>query len=182
MQTYAVHMRQPLRLKRELGLPGFLSLQLIVGGNVLAALVHPLFTLAFAYAAVQGTSPWLATIYGGSVLCGYIASAALGLLGLARRGLLTNAWVLLLTPLHWLLLSLASWRALYQLTVSPYAWEKTTHGLAKSSRRTDERTRVLLELERHLRDLVETGNLPSLPNETAAKRPIRAYAMATRAS
>ena len=36
-------MREPARLLRDLGLPGFLTFQLIVGGNALAALVHPLF-------------------------------------------------------------------------------------------------------------------------------------------
>jgi glycosyltransferase XagB len=30
-----------------------------------------------------------------------------------RRGLLSTAWILLLRPVHWLLLSLAAWRALY---------------------------------------------------------------------
>jgi cellulose synthase/poly-beta-1,6-N-acetylglucosamine synthase-like glycosyltransferase len=182
IQTWSIHMRQPLRLKRELGLPGFLTLQLIVGGNVLAALVHPLFSVAFVYAAVQDTSLWLTTIYGSSVLCGYVASAALGWLGLARRGLLIKAWALLLTPLHWLLLSLAAWRALYQLIVCPYAWEKTAHGLAKSSRRADQTTRALLELERHLRNLMASGNLPTLPTHEAMKRPVRAYHMAYRAS
>ncbi len=43
MQTWLVHMRQPRRLLRDLGVPGFSAFQLIVGGNVLAALVHPLF-------------------------------------------------------------------------------------------------------------------------------------------
>jgi len=33
-------------------------------------------------------------------------------------------------------LSLAAWRALVQLIRDPYRWEKTEHGLAKSSRRT----------------------------------------------
>ncbi|MBI3702856.1 MAG: glycosyltransferase, partial [Rhizobiales bacterium] len=33
IQTWLVHMRQPRRLLRDLGLPGFLSFQLIVGGN-----------------------------------------------------------------------------------------------------------------------------------------------------
>src|SRR4051794_9968425 len=32
------------------------------------------------------------------------------------------------------LLSLAAWRALYQLARDPYRWEKTEHGLAKTSR------------------------------------------------
>ena len=74
-------------------------------------------------------------LYGTTVVIGYLTSAFLGWLGLLRRGLLSTAWVLLLTPVHWLLLSLAAWRALYQLVVAPYAWEKTEHGLAKSSRR-----------------------------------------------
>jgi hypothetical protein len=42
---------------------------------------------------------------------------------------------LLLIPVHWLLLSLAAWRALYQLVRDPYRWEKTEHGLAQTSRR-----------------------------------------------
>jgi hypothetical protein len=46
--------------------------------------------------------------------------------------------VLLLMPLHWLLLSLAAWRALYQLIRDPYRWEKTEHGLAKTSRLAEE--------------------------------------------
>ena len=43
MQTWLVHMRSPLRLARELGLPGFAVFQLLVGGTVLAALIHVLF-------------------------------------------------------------------------------------------------------------------------------------------
>jgi hypothetical protein len=46
-------------------------------------------------------------------------------IGLARRRLLGCAWVLLLIPLYWLLLSLAAWRALFQLVRDPYRWEKT---------------------------------------------------------
>jgi hypothetical protein len=32
------------------------------------------------------------------------------------------------------LLSLAAWRALFQLLRDPYRWEKTEHGLARTSR------------------------------------------------
>jgi glycosyltransferase XagB len=108
----------------------------------------------------------LATLYGTSVVIGYLTSAFLGWLGLMRRGLLSTAWVLLLTPLHWLLLSLAAWCAFYQLIVAPYAWEKTEHGLAKSSRLNAAMTRSLLELERHLSDLERSGNLPALSEPT----------------
>jgi hypothetical protein len=54
----------------------------------------------------------------------------LGFIGLGRRGLRRTAWVLLLIPLHWLLLSLAAWRAVWQLVRAPQLWEKTEHGLA----------------------------------------------------
>jgi hypothetical protein len=42
--------------------------------------------------------------------------------------------VLALTPLYWFLLSLAAWRALIQLIRDPQRWEKTEHGLARTSR------------------------------------------------
>ena len=138
---------------------------------MLAALVHPLFMGALIYSVVSGTPIWcggsatdaiLGAVYGTTVIVGYLASAFLGWLGLLRRGLRSMAWVLLLTPLHWLLLSLAAWRALYQLALAPYAWEKTEHGLAKNSRRAANMTRSLLELERHLSVLEESGNLPTL--------------------
>ena len=54
IQTWLVHMRQPGRLLRDLGLPGFLTFQLIVGGNALAALVHPLFSRTVLFSAGRG--------------------------------------------------------------------------------------------------------------------------------
>ena len=68
-------------------------------------------------AATARPTLFSAAVYGTTVIVGYLASAFLGWLGLLRRGLLSMAWVLLLTPLHWLLLSLAAWRALYQLVL-----------------------------------------------------------------
>ena len=57
MQTWLVHMRQPGRLLRDLGPTGFFTFQLIVGGNVLAALVHPLFMAALIYSG-SGAPMW----------------------------------------------------------------------------------------------------------------------------
>jgi glycosyltransferase XagB len=45
IQTWLVHMRAPRKLLRELGLRGFVVFQLLAGGSVLAALVHPLFLI-----------------------------------------------------------------------------------------------------------------------------------------
>ena len=180
MQTWLVHMREPGKLMRELGLPGFLTFQLIVGGNVLAALVHPLFMGDLIYSIVSGAPMWrgnsaavtaLAALYGTTIVIGYFTSAFLGWLGLMRRGLLSTAWVLLLTPLHWLMLSLAAWRALYQLIVSPFAWEKTEHGLAKSSRLAERMSRSLIKLERYLSELAESGSLPATADDRASLKP-----------
>ncbi|MGI8527525.1 MAG: glycosyltransferase [Pseudolabrys sp.] len=138
MQTWLVHMREPRRLLRELGFPAFLTFQLMVGGNVLAALVHPFFIGWFVNALLSKDPVWdtqgAAAFYGFTVLFGYFASAMLAAVGLFRRRLISSAWVLLLIPAHWLLLALAAWRALYQLLCDPYRWEKTEHGLARTSR------------------------------------------------
>ena len=143
MQTWLVHMRHPLRLARQLGVGGFLTFQLVVGGTVLSALVHPLFIAMFAYAVATNrvfpvgadvASAVLAGLCGSALTAGYLTSAMLGLIGLKRRGLLRHGYVLLLMPLHWLLLSIAAWRALWQLIGDPFRWEKTAHGLAHTSR------------------------------------------------
>jgi cellulose synthase/poly-beta-1,6-N-acetylglucosamine synthase-like glycosyltransferase len=143
MQTWAVHMRDPRRLLRELGLAGFLTFQLVVGGNVLAALIHPLVLVSLAYALVAGipilptgasADSMLKWIFWITLAAGYLTTILLGLRGLAHRGLLSAAWALAFVWVHWLLLSLAAWRALYQLVRNPHGWEKTEHGLARTSR------------------------------------------------
>jgi cellulose synthase/poly-beta-1,6-N-acetylglucosamine synthase-like glycosyltransferase len=142
MQTWLVHMRYPVRIARELGFGGFLAFQLVVGGTVLSALVHPVFIAVAGYlfatdrlfdtGSVFGRA--LFWLYVGALASGYLTSAALGLIGLKRRHLLRHGWVLLLMPLHWVLLSIAAWRALWQLLFNPFHWEKTAHGLARTSR------------------------------------------------
>ena len=146
MKTWLVHMRAPRALLADLGVAGFMTFQLVVGGNVLAALVYPLF-LASALLGLAEEAPsgkdWgdalLMGLHGTALVMGFLAAGFVGWLGLVRRGLAGTAWVLALIPLHWLLLSLAAWRALYQLVRDPYHWEKTEHGLAQTSRLARER-------------------------------------------
>jgi glycosyltransferase XagB len=140
MQTWLVHMRRPGRLVRELTLAGAIAFQLFFACNVLAALVHPLFMVGLCYCLL--TAPPFETVgamdaapvFAATFLSGYISTIALDVIGLKRRGLLTHAWVLVLTPVYWFLLSLAAWRALLQLLYDPQRWEKTEHGMARTSR------------------------------------------------
>lgn len=140
MQTWAVHMRAPLRLYRDIGLRGLVSINLLVGGNVLGALAYPclLGTLAFKIADYAGghrpalLQDWSDCLHLAAAVSGFLVTIGTGLAGLRRRGLLRHAWVLALTPLYWMALSAAAWRALWQLICDPYKWEKTEHGLAKT--------------------------------------------------
>jgi cellulose synthase/poly-beta-1,6-N-acetylglucosamine synthase-like glycosyltransferase len=140
MQTWSVHMRKPQRLWREAGPRGFLTLNIIVGGNVLTALAYPILVgelLAYLVAKVAGGAPgWffsgsLAPLHVATIAAGCLSTVAIGLMGLARRGHLRSGWVLAATPLYWGCLSVAAWRALWQLWVDPYRWEKTEHGLTR---------------------------------------------------
>ncbi|HWK97470.1 MAG TPA: glycosyltransferase [Pseudolabrys sp.] len=173
MQTWLVHTREPVVLLRQLGPAGFAAFHLMVGGNVLAALVHPLFAAALIGLAVQNAGLWsgdrpadFATWYAVTAMIGYLSSAAIGWLGLWRRGLTSSAWVLLLTPLHWMFLSTAAWRALYQLFAAPFVWEKTEHGLARSSRRATRLAKALAELDRNLAIARDSGHLPTINAKT----------------
>jgi glycosyltransferase XagB len=141
MQTWRVHMRRPLRLVRELRPAGAIAFQLFLACNVLAALIHPIFMAGLCYSLLAqptlqavGAMGHEAPVFATTLLAGYASTIALDLIGLRRRGLLAHAWVLVLTPLYWFLLSLAAWRALLQLTYDPQRWEKTEHGLARNSR------------------------------------------------
>jgi cellulose synthase/poly-beta-1,6-N-acetylglucosamine synthase-like glycosyltransferase len=143
LQTWAVHMRRPGQLWRELGPAGFVVFQLVIGGAVLAALVHGVFAGVLVGQLASGLF-WsdkpgafdqvFAGLYVITLTSGYLLSALLGFVGLSRRRLLRSAGYLGLLPLYWLLLSLAAWRAVLQLVWSPYRWEKTEHGLARTSR------------------------------------------------
>ncbi len=141
MQTWLVHMRRPNRLSQELGAGGAIGFQILLAANVLAALIHPLFMIGLAYTVFSLPTDWANAVLDNAIpifvaglLSGYASTILLDIIGLGRRGLLKQAWVLLLTPLHWLLLSLAAWRALFQLLSDPQRWEKTEHGLARTSR------------------------------------------------
>lgn len=143
MQTMLVHMRRPGRLWRDLGALRFIGLQGVLGFLVLAALVHPWFYVLIAVAAWQGQllvvpddligmSLWgLAAL---NLLVGYSVAMLLGLVAALRRGHVALALHVLLLPFYWLAISLAAYRALYQLIRDPFLWEKTTHYARQRSR------------------------------------------------
>jgi cellulose synthase/poly-beta-1,6-N-acetylglucosamine synthase-like glycosyltransferase len=141
MQTWGVHMREPGQLWRQAGPRGFFALNIIIGGNVLTALAYPVLVIELAaYLLINITGGTSGPLFAGSlaplhittITAGFASTVLIGLLGLARRGRLRCGWVLALTPVYWACLSIAAWRALWQLWRDPYRWEKTEHGITQS--------------------------------------------------
>lgn len=139
MQTFLVHLRQPARLFRELGARGFIGLNVLMGGMLLSALVHPWFFVLAMSDALNGAmfAPtdglwnealwWLGMV---NLVAGYLSGALIGAVAAHRRGHTGLVGYVLMMPAYWLLISFAAYRALWQLAVAPYLWEKTEHAAA----------------------------------------------------
>ena len=142
MQTYLVHMRSPRLLWQELGARRFLGFQVLMGGLILSALVHPWFYVLVGcdlwYGRLLGMPEsllgysllWIGVF---NLIVGYLSAIALGTVAAARRGRLRLAVHALLMPIYWLAISYAAYRALWQLFTAPYYWEKTEHSSRPAS-------------------------------------------------
>lgn len=137
MQTYLVHTRNPGQLKRDLGTARFMGLQILMGGLILSALIHPWVYVVAAVDLWQGghllEAPkagvarvfwWLGMT---NLVVAYVTAMALAAVAVARRSRAGLAFHAVLVPVYWLLISVAAYRALVQLVTAPYWWQKTVH-------------------------------------------------------
>ena len=109
------------------------------------------------------------------IAAGYLLSTFIGCFGLARGGMLKKAGVLTLTPLHWLLLSIAAWWAAVELIYAPFSLEKD-RTRARQGARQKSTMRSLLELERLLSDLKRRGELATRDSASSRRRLLRVAA------
>ena len=137
MQTWLVHMRNPVRTARELGPTGFWTLQSFTAGVFLSALFHP-FLIAITiwllivnppHVSLQATA--LAGLNLEVFVLGYGVAMLAGIKALRQRGVKGWWFTIATMPVYWLLMSIAAWLALWQLIFSPFQWNKTEHGLSK---------------------------------------------------
>lgn len=136
MQTYLVHMRQPLTLLRQLGPSSFFSFQMTIGGSVLAFLLNPIYwLLTIAWFATH--SPAIASLFPAPVyalgtfclLVGNFVFVYVAVTGCMNRGYFDLVKSAVLTPLYWLMMSIGAYKAAAQLITRPHYWEKTDHGM-----------------------------------------------------
>ncbi|MFN3911630.1 glycosyltransferase family 2 protein [Hyphomonas sp.] len=128
LQTWLVVMRRPGAAAREMGLAGFVSVQLTLGAAILSALVHGPWAMWLALMAiVPGTT--MATAFAALAAASYAAGIAMALLAPGPKG--WRRWMLAASlPLYWPLQSIAMARALYGLAKCPHFWAKTPHRIA----------------------------------------------------
>ncbi|MFQ6096453.1 MAG: glycosyltransferase [Armatimonadota bacterium] len=136
IQTYLVHMRRPLGLLRALGLKDWLNFQLTIGGIIFCFLVNPIY---WAMTALWFVTRWTliydifpSWVFVLGTLClvvGNFVFVYLAVAGCMKRGYYDLVKYAVLTPLYWVLMSVAGWKAALQLLSRPHYWEKTEHGL-----------------------------------------------------
>ncbi|MBZ4021964.1 glycosyl transferase [Rhodobacter sp. TJ_12] len=133
--TWAVHMRDPVRLWRDLGTKRFIGVQVLILGALSQYLLAPvlwscwaiLFGLWHPVSALL--SPGAETL----LLFAFVLTelinitiAAWAVRGPAHRHLIP--WVPSL-HLYFPLGALAGWKALYEMILRPFFWDKTSHGV-----------------------------------------------------
>ncbi len=137
LQTWLVHMRHPRTLSRDLGVRGFIGFNLFVGGTPVLALLNPFFwTLSLLYfltssAYIETLFP--APVYYPALVCFVIGNSAVVYMNLLTARIAQRPDLIvcaLLSPVYWVMMSIAAIKAALQLIQDPSFWEKTTHGLS----------------------------------------------------
>jgi cellulose synthase/poly-beta-1,6-N-acetylglucosamine synthase-like glycosyltransferase len=135
IMTWAVHMREPRLLWRQLGPRGFFGFQVLFLGTIAQFLLAPLLwsflivTFGFdhpLHAALPLPITWsLVAVF----VLSEFTNVLIGILGLRRtKHKLSLLWVLTL-KVYYPLASIAAYKGLLELATRPFFWDKTTHGL-----------------------------------------------------
>ncbi|MBB4004859.1 cellulose synthase/poly-beta-1,6-N-acetylglucosamine synthase-like glycosyltransferase [Aurantimonas endophytica] len=149
MQTYLVHMRQPVLLLRELGARRFLTFQLLFIGMLASSVAHPLFLAVAGAGLVRAVAQGTDSVSFGALLAldlfnavgGYALFVALSKQALDKEeGKLVRYFPLV--PIYWVMIAAATVRALAQLFTAPHRWEKTPHDMASRAIPHDARYRL----------------------------------------
>ncbi|UJW84946.1 glycosyltransferase family 2 protein [Devosia sp. SL43] len=131
MQTFIVHNKNPVRLLSEMGFWPMLAFEVLVLGMIVAPLLHSGLVLSTVVQLLQGRKlfegyGW-AGLYAAIMLLGYVSTLAMTFTGLVRArqyGLFVHQ---LLLPFYWMLMALATLRALRELALRPFHWFKSPH-------------------------------------------------------
>lgn len=137
MQTFLVHTRSPLSLVKKVGFKQTFGFMFIIGGTPLSFLAGPLMWVLFGCTLLfptilAGLIPhWLLVVCLFNLCLGNGLIVYLALMSVLKRRQYSLAPFALLNQVYWVMHSLSSYKALWQLAKNPFYWEKTTHGITK---------------------------------------------------
>ncbi|MCH7402724.1 glycosyltransferase family 2 protein [Belliella kenyensis] len=160
MQTFLVHMRNPLKLYKKVGLKGFLSFQFFIGGTFFTFLVYPvllvfLLFILFLYTGLLDKMvfwndveiseiilgnvrlffpDWLVILSVFNFVVGNLMMIYVNMIAVFRRKAYSLMLFSLINPFYWLMHSVSAYKGLIQLITKPFYWEKTNHGLTKATK------------------------------------------------
>ncbi len=133
--TYAVHMRDPVLLWRQLGAWRFLGVQVLFLGTLIQFLLAPilwsfwLMLFGLGHPVTGALPPGLLVAVAAVFLVSEIASLTINITALrAPRHRFLRPWALSLHA-YFPLAVVAAWKGLWEMIVSPFYWDKTAHGL-----------------------------------------------------
>ena len=133
--TYAVHMRNPLKLLRELGFWRFFGFQILFFGTLSQFVLAPLFwsviliPLGFPHPLLTILTPDAFLALTGLFLFSASVNLATNCLGVHRAG---KRWLMPWAPtliLYFPLGTLGALKGLFELFQRPFYWDKTEHGI-----------------------------------------------------
>ena len=134
MMTWAVHASQPVQLMRDLGAKRFWGFHAHFLGSVLNALMLPfmwstiVMTFGMAHPVARGFPDWFGPVLAWSMPVLTVLGITIACIGCSaphHRHL--RKWVPTM-ELYWPLATLAVAKALVELVVKPFHWDKTDHG------------------------------------------------------
>ena len=154
MQTYLVHMRNPMKLFREVGWSGFWGFQFFIGGTFFTFLAYPILLLLFLFyffftldisESVMGSfntdiinffkiifPDWVIILSVFNFMAGNLLMIYINMIAVFRRKSYSLILFAITNPIYWLMHSISAYKGLFQLISKPFYWEKTNHGLTKS--------------------------------------------------
>ncbi|CAN1501870.1 COG1215 Glycosyltransferases, probably involved in cell wall biogenesis [Rhabdaerophilaceae bacterium] len=139
MQTLLVHARDPFQLIRQVGFMAAASLGSIGLSMIICSLMLPLVVAATLVRIVVGPGLFEGSLVQTIADSMMVISISLAIfmefvppaVALIRRRSFRLLPAIILAPITYLMISIASWRALYDLVQRPYHWHKTPHGLMR---------------------------------------------------
>ena len=133
IQTYFVHIRNPFKLIKKMGMKNFIHFNLIVGGNFFVLCFNPVAWVFLFNWIIFSHKIYFPNIFfliiTPTLLFGNVVFVIINILGVLKRKWYNLIIPAIFIPLYWVLMSIGALKGLFQFFKKPHYWEKTQHAL-----------------------------------------------------